>query len=659
MPTKVSLLLETKGMDSTLADLLAVSAEFDRLKGARTIRVDSLTEKAQKDLKSLGFTVETLPGTRQIRITAPTRGAQSALQRLIEQLGAVPSGKNVKVSAQTQATIASLQEVQAELQSTPGAKTVHVSAPTEAARSALEQLGFTISAVPGSKDVTVTVPTGGPTAAVSTIQSAINSLYGKDITVGVHYSYDGLNSDGSAHIAGMGHWVDGGVVDYYAQGGIRNASGTPREDHVAQIAPAGDIRVWAERESGGESYIPLAPSKRARSKLIAEETVRRLGGRRIEWFADGGLSNWSYSPPTLYTLSGLAGEAKDSKGNFDLDQFMKKLRAASRASIQWHKDLTTVARRAGQDVADALADMGEDGIKLTRRMASGSTKYVRSMSRELEKLAASARATLGDFTSQLTKATRNQSTFERNLTRLAAMGYGDLAAMLAAQGGKDAEALAAEAVKNKKKAQQANDAAKASKKTLPGDALTDLLTIIAAIKDTAAGIHKVSEKTGLEEDRIIEVAGLGRSRITGLGRTADPFLADLSRAQRGLSYENGGIWKPGIYPPTRGGLIRFAEPSTQGEAFIPLASARRARATSVLADVATRFGLQVAPAGSAMPVRTVAARPDGPVKVVVIREPSPLIGTMPVTVTDSSATPEQIGAEVMRRLRNARRGGRP
>jgi hypothetical protein len=43
---------------------------------------------------------------------------------------------------------------------------------------------------------------------------------------------------------------------------------------------------------------------------------------------------------------------------------------------------------------------------------------------------------------------------------------------------------------------------------------------------------------------------------------------------------------------------------------------------------------------------------------VVVREQQPLIGSMPVTVTDSAATPEQIGSEMMRTLRNAQRGGR-
>lgn len=76
--------------------------------------------------------------------------------------------------------------------------------------------------------------------------------------------------------------ADGRVVDYFAAGGMR-------ENHVAQIAPAGAWRVWAEDETGGEAYIPLSPTKRPRSRQIASETVARLGGS-VEWYADGGLN---------------------------------------------------------------------------------------------------------------------------------------------------------------------------------------------------------------------------------------------------------------------------------------------------------------------------------------------------------------------------------
>ena len=44
-----------------------------------------------------------------------------------------------------------------------------------------------------------------------------------------------------------------------------------------QIAPAGANRLWAEPETGGEAYIPLALNKRARSTAILDEVSRQFG----------------------------------------------------------------------------------------------------------------------------------------------------------------------------------------------------------------------------------------------------------------------------------------------------------------------------------------------------------------------------------------------
>jgi hypothetical protein len=75
--------------------------------------------------------------------------------------------------------------------------------------------------------------------------------------------------------------AQGSVLDAYADGGVEN--------HVAQIAPAGAMRVWAEPETGGEAYIPLSPMKRTRSLDIWKEAGKRLGVE-IDHFADGGIT---------------------------------------------------------------------------------------------------------------------------------------------------------------------------------------------------------------------------------------------------------------------------------------------------------------------------------------------------------------------------------
>jgi tape measure domain-containing protein len=75
--------------------------------------------------------------------------------------------------------------------------------------------------------------------------------------------------------------ADGGVVTF-ARGGLH-------ERHIAQIARPGTFRVWAEPETGGEAYIPLARSKRRRSRAIAGETVSRLGGD-VAWYRGGAVT---------------------------------------------------------------------------------------------------------------------------------------------------------------------------------------------------------------------------------------------------------------------------------------------------------------------------------------------------------------------------------
>lgn len=75
-------------------------------------------------------------------------------------------------------------------------------------------------------------------------------------------------SGGAKHMATP--VADGAIFEAFAHGGVR-------EHHVAQIAPAGAWRVWAEPETGGEAYIPLALAKRSRSEAILAEVADRFG----------------------------------------------------------------------------------------------------------------------------------------------------------------------------------------------------------------------------------------------------------------------------------------------------------------------------------------------------------------------------------------------
>ncbi len=62
-----------------------------------------------------------------------------------------------------------------------------------------------------------------------------------------------------------------------AKGGIFSRFASGSENHIAQVAKGGDWRVWAEDETGGEAYIPLAAGKRARSTAILGAVAKKFG----------------------------------------------------------------------------------------------------------------------------------------------------------------------------------------------------------------------------------------------------------------------------------------------------------------------------------------------------------------------------------------------
>lgn len=81
--------------------------------------------------------------------------------------------------------------------------------------------------------------------------------------------------------------------------------------HYAQIAGPGAWRVWAEPETGGEAYIPLASSKRERSLSILGQ-VATMFGYGLMPMANGGILGGLTVAPGAVTVSiGSAGSGVD------------------------------------------------------------------------------------------------------------------------------------------------------------------------------------------------------------------------------------------------------------------------------------------------------------------------------------------------------------
>ncbi|SDT94067.1 hypothetical protein SAMN04488548_1319 [Gordonia westfalica] len=84
--------------------------------------------------------------------------------------------------------------------------------------------------------------------------------------------------------SGLANNADGSVRRY-AQGGIRDleqyANGKLPNQAVIEKARPNTLVQWAEPETGGEAFIPLAPGKRSRSTSILATVADMFGYQLI------------------------------------------------------------------------------------------------------------------------------------------------------------------------------------------------------------------------------------------------------------------------------------------------------------------------------------------------------------------------------------------
>ncbi|RFA12168.1 phage tail tape measure protein [Subtercola boreus] len=148
---------------------------------------------------------------------------------------------------------------------------------------AAQALTDKIYAIPDPKPLSARIDTATATAAIDAFIAKLNSIPGqRDVTINEVVKQTGRPQGevGAAYNAN-------GNIFGFAAGGLT-------ERHVAQMARAGDMRVWAEPETGGEAYIPMAMSKRARSTALLSHVANEFGldltPRGAQRFADGGFT---------------------------------------------------------------------------------------------------------------------------------------------------------------------------------------------------------------------------------------------------------------------------------------------------------------------------------------------------------------------------------
>jgi hypothetical protein len=674
---------EAMGLTSSQAKLLA--DQILSIPDKKSTTLEMRTEDAINGLDSVIAAIKKTPNSKSVTVSALTKDAVSLLESLGFKVKQLPNGQ-FKVTALTGAASKNLAAVQA-------------------ARN-------------GLKDKTITLAARDRASGIAReIQAAIAGLRSKTVTITTvretiaKYSTIGRPASGQG---GVSKYADGGIA--HAANGLFVPGYAPRRDIVPAILSPGEgvlvpetvrklaattgmggqgiikaLNMWGRYgtamrfadggiaggvqhfASGGFTYSPTGTMKSisdvssaytsAHQPITKDEYTKKLraqanavGSLRTAEARLAQVRKGHHTHAQLVAAENAVAKARRGvatatdaaksaearyKKQFSLSDWNKTLSGAVKANAAYEANLNKIASRGGADVVDQLRDMGAEGATMVAALAKASKSQFNSIVANLRKLAPIAKATLADYTKQLNASTKTSAAFQANLAKLAGMGYGDLATQLAAQGDDAAQKLAADAVKSPSSAAKANSAAKSSANSLTSDQLTELVQIIAAISSSKTGIHDVAGKTGIGEDEIITVANKAKSQIqSSLGSRSAKFLADLGNANKHLAYANGGI-RSGIYS-TRGGAVTFAEPETGGEAYLPLGPNKRRHALPVLSDVAHRFGLGLTDVAATRPVVIVRGGGDTHVSVTAVR---------------TNATASDIGSQVGRSVRRARRGG--
>lgn len=281
LPAQVKTAVLTPGATDSIAEVTALAKKFKLTPDeVRTVMEASnfasdTIDKVVKDLgkvdkkKTTKLEVEAAQAERQTMIlTASLRGLPKQVSTRISTKGAQSSKADVEALARA------LGETPRQVMSRLIAQ--------DLASGKLKLVNGKLVTLDGKvARPKVRVDTSQVSGAVRRAQGLIDGMNGKTVRVAVTGGQGGITK------------ADGGIVDYYADGGLR-------ENHTAQIAPAGAWRMWAEPETGGESYIPLAASKRKRSLEIWQQTGHRLG---VQGFADGAVVGGNSGTPTGFRIT--------------------------------------------------------------------------------------------------------------------------------------------------------------------------------------------------------------------------------------------------------------------------------------------------------------------------------------------------------------------
>ena len=271
--------VEIKAADGVTLPTYLMQTTVDGVTG-KTVEVKA-TDGVTAPVDTAKTAVKGVTGTTvAVKATADTQPL-THFQKVINGLKApAPAVVSIKDSASAQ--VAAIQAKIAAMKGT----TIEIKI-KDSASSVIQAIQGKITGMRGNSPIIRAVDSA--THIIRNIQASLDGMRDRTVTVTtVQRTVSGGKAANGGIIRSMANMFGGSLpiapVKAFANGGF--------EKHVAQISAAQTpYRVWAEPETGGEAYIPLAKAKRSRSVKILEEVARMFGMTLLKTksFANGGV----------------------------------------------------------------------------------------------------------------------------------------------------------------------------------------------------------------------------------------------------------------------------------------------------------------------------------------------------------------------------------
>jgi len=290
--------------------------------------------------------------------------------------------------------------------------------------------------------------------ALKGIAGRLNALDGKTATTWVvtRHIQVGARAGTAANptlnaFGGMYH----NDVRTYAGGGMDRAN-----SHQPEMSRP-TLRIWAEPETGGESYIPWANDhRRPRAKNVLERTASMFGGQ-VQWFANGGdpdeleaypagPSGGKRMPPRLPGRQPVSVLVSGASGNSGRSPASRGFNIGSLGVAETREELREFARairESGKHLDKSFKHLSKRAVRLSRQYekAEGRLERLRDRAADVRSAARGAfdndpfGGSLEDFRTQLQADRNDANATTRALRKAGRKGLsGALAAELAASG---------------------------------------------------------------------------------------------------------------------------------------------------------------------------------------------------------------------------------